>query len=306
MVPSLWSVVLAAGKGRRLSAVTGGTPKQFFRPPGSRSLLEETLARLTPLSGAARTVIVLDSGHRRYFGAGDAPRRGSPVFQPSDRGTAAGVLFGLVPVLAADPAAIVLLTPADHGVRHPAIFRRGIAAAMSHVTASGGVVLFGVEPSAASDDLGWISVDAHVDENGIRAVKGFVEKPPVTEARRLLGCGAAWNTMVLVASARDLLALSAAAVPELAAPFVQALSLAEAARDSHLCAAYPQLPVADFSRDILAGAQGLLAYTWPASMGWSDLGTPERLRAWQRTTAPAVGAQAGTSLLVASGSAAPV
>ena len=55
METQLWSVVLAAGSGRRLSDLTGGTPKQFWRPTGSTSLVEETLARLAPISPPERT-----------------------------------------------------------------------------------------------------------------------------------------------------------------------------------------------------------------------------------------------------------
>ena len=31
-----------------------------------------------------------------------------------------------------------------------------------------------------------------------------------------------------------------------------------------------------------APARGLYAYVWPGSVGWSDLGTVERLHAWHR------------------------
>lgn len=49
MMEDLWSVVLAAGQGRRLAAVTRGTPKQFWRADDRPSLLEETFERLAPL-----------------------------------------------------------------------------------------------------------------------------------------------------------------------------------------------------------------------------------------------------------------
>jgi choline kinase len=38
MVKNAWTIILAAGAGRRLSSVTGGVPKQFWRMPGCRSL----------------------------------------------------------------------------------------------------------------------------------------------------------------------------------------------------------------------------------------------------------------------------
>lgn len=300
MEGSFWAVVLAAGKGRRLSPLTGGTPKQFWRPTGAFSLLDETLARLAPLCPAERTVVVVDDGHRTYIGAQPGYREyGHVVFQPTDRGTAAGVLFGLVPVLTADPDGIVLLTPSDHGIGNAATFRRGIFEAVRCVRSSGGIVLLGVESAAASDDLGWMSLSSEGPAEGIRSVNGFVEKPPVALARRLLASGAVWNTMVLVARAKDLVALSGACLPEITAMFLRAVAMPGSAHRAFFQDLYPRLPVSDFSSDVLAKARGLLAYTWPSSMGWSDLGTPERLRQWLGTTTPGVGAAGTASRLLA-------
>jgi hypothetical protein len=44
---------------------------------------------------------------------------------------------------------------------------------------------------------------------------------------------------------------------------------------------YDGLPLADFSRDLLGVSAGLFVRTWPTSMGWSDLGTPDRLARWR-------------------------
>ncbi len=278
---SLWSVVLAAGSGRRLSGVTGGTPKQFWRPTGSASLVEETLARLSPICPAERTVIVVGASQRHYVSHWSKAQRGGHVaFQPENRGTAAGVLFGLVPVLAQDPHAIVLVTPSDHGVGNPDAFRRGIRDAAAHVQRHDGIVLFGVEPSAAQADYGWITLAASPVAAAVQPVASFVEKPSGDAARKLLSSGAVWNTMVIVARARTLLHLCREQVPDVTDVFVGALTLPPPTREAFLAARYPSLPVADFSRDVLAPAATLLAYTWPASIGWSDLGTPERLRKW--------------------------
>ena len=143
----LWSVMFASGSGPRLPNLTGGTPKQFWRNGGSTSLVEETLARLALICPADRTVIVVTEAQREYVNQWlPVWRRGRVVFQPEDRGTAACVLFGLVTVLTTDPNAVVLITPSDHGVANPDVFRSGILDAVSHVELHGGVVLFGVEP----------------------------------------------------------------------------------------------------------------------------------------------------------------
>ena len=285
MTPPLWSVVLAAGSGRRLSSVTGSTPKQFWRPGGNTSLVEETLARLAPICPPERTVIVVNDSQREYVKEWPpARRRGRVVFQPEDRGTAAGVLFGLVPVLVDDPDAIVLITPSDHGVAKPEAFRRGILDAVAHVQRHDGVVVFGVEPSAAQTDYGWITLDPPSVSTGVQRVVSFVEKPRVGAARQLLSSGADWNTMVIVARARALVDLCREHLPELTAVFVGAVSFPPLTRDAFLVESYRHIQATDFSRAVLTPAVNLLAYTWPAALGWTDLGTPERLRNWLRAT----------------------
>ena len=86
--------------------------------------------------------------------------------------------------------------------------------------------------------------------------------------------------MVMVGRASTLFDLHQQHVPEIAWAFAGALRLPEADRDAYLREAYDHLPARDFSRDVLTPAQGLLTFAWPASLGWSDLGTPERLRRW--------------------------
>ena len=281
MKSPLWSVVLAAGSGRRLSGVTGGIPKQFWRPDGSATLVEETLARLQPLCGADRTVIVVGEAQRKHVTHWESdPPRGHVVFQPEDRGTAAGVLFGLVHVLKRAPNAVVVITPSDHCVANTDAFRRGILEALAHVQHQDGVVLFGVEPTAALTDYGWIRLDSAETSARVKPVASFVEKPPADLAQRLLSSGGVWNTMVLVARARALLHLCQKQIPPVTNVFVSFLTLPEKIRDSYLASRYSQMKATDFSRDVLSRAANLLAYTWPSSIGWSDLGTPERLRTW--------------------------
>ncbi len=266
-----------------MSRVTGATPKQFWRPAGGPSLVEQTLLRLAPICPAERTVIVVAAAHQEYVRQWPKARdSGRVAFQPQDRGTAAGVLFGLVPVLAIDPDAVVVVTPADHGVRNPDAFRRGILDAVTHLELHDDVVLFGVEPATAQTDYGWMTLKPSRLSTGVQLVTSFVEKPPPAEARRLLADGALWNTMVVVARARTLLDRCRQPLRELTDVFAASMALPQQAREAFLAARYPHLEVADFSRDVLTPAAGLLAYTWPASVGWTDLGTPERLQNWLR------------------------
>jgi len=254
-------------------------PKQFFRPSAGDSLLGMTLARVAPLAKPERTVIIVDESHRPLLDDCEVPEGIKVLFQPADRGTATGVLMALMPVLAAAPDDVVVLTPSDHAVADGDAFRRGVRTAARLAEEKRAVTLFAVQPSEASTDLGWIIPDHR--NAPLARVTAFVEKPDQELARRLHKQGAVWNTMVVVGRAADVRSLYEVYLPELATVFDTALSVDnEAARDRFLAQVYPELPPRDFSRDVLERARTLFVYTWPAAIGWSDLGTPERLNDW--------------------------
>ena len=282
----LWTVVLAAGAGRRLSGITNGTPKQFWSPDGGPSLVERTLTRVAPVAAPATTVTVILGEHRRYVrGLARRSLLGHVAEQPCDRGTATGLLAGLFAVAAASPDAIVTVLPSDHGIARPELLRRGVSRAAVAVRAGrAGVVLFGVEPDRATEDYGWISPQplGGWDDAPVRPVVTFVEKPSRSGAAELLVSGAVWNTMILVGHVQALIDLYRRHLPDLTEVFVHAWSLPPDRRDAYLLERYPHLSVTDLSRDVLTPAEGLVVYTWPASLGWTDLGTPERLEHWIR------------------------
>jgi mannose-1-phosphate guanylyltransferase len=292
MANPLWAIVLAAGAGRRLASVTGGVPKQYWKPEGTQSLLESTLERLGPLAVPERTITIVDETHRGHVRAlGRTGELGEVVYQPMDRGTAAGVLLPLAAVVASAPDALVVITPSDHGVEDAECFRRGITRAIARVeSGTSEIVLFGVQPSSVSVDFGWITAGAPtalVGDARFERVHAFVEKPPLHEAFMLFSSGAVWNTMVLVARASALLDLYRRHLPFHADVMLTA-HLQDVGKERFLREWYPELPSADFCRDLLTPSRNLCLYTFPVEMGWSDLGTPERMAEWmavQRTPA---------------------
>ena len=281
-MPQLWSIVLAAGQGRRLAALTGGVPKQFWSPDGDRTLLEQTLDRLAPLVPPKRTMTVIDRSHRALARTlWNRASLGHLLEQPDDRGTAPGVLLGLSEVIARDPEALVLVSPSDHGIARPAGFRTGIRRAMDAIGRNPrDIILFGVRPTSPVGDYGWITSSQEAASGAIRPVTTFVEKPALEAAETLLRRGAVWNTMVMVAHARALLALFEQQLPATTDALQRAWAWDPRARAELLNRTYVDLPRTDFSRDVLTPAHDLSVYTWPPSLGWTDLGTPSRLAAW--------------------------
>ncbi|MEZ5318127.1 MAG: sugar phosphate nucleotidyltransferase [Vicinamibacterales bacterium] len=283
MQPSsqVWAIVLAGGSGSRLAGITAGVPKQFCGF-GGRTLLEDTIDRIAPIVDSGRTSVVVDRAHEPYLRAVNWPGPVRLLHQPRNRGTAAGVLFGLLPAIGSGCDPIVVLTPSDHGVTDEVAFQDSIRDAVEAVASGGyGVVLFGAEPSEPDGDYGWISpAVAPRGDSGFVPVDSFVEKPSPQTAANLFEKRAVWNTMVIVARLSVLLDLYRRHLPHLVRTFAGALQVSEPARTAFLERHYESLTVADFCRDVLMQATGLWVRIWPAAVGWSDLGTPERLRRW--------------------------
>jgi mannose-1-phosphate guanylyltransferase len=278
-----WAIILAAGEGTRLAAVTRALyghelPKQFAALDSDRTLLQLTMDRVALLAPAERTVVVVAEGYADLARSQLAAYPGVEVVaQPANVGTGPGVLLPLAHVQARDPDAEVAIFPSDHHVRRWGAFAEAVrwAADVAPTTASG-VALLGAAADRPASDLGWIVRGGRLGGEIGRAwrVQRFVEKPPESVARLLLGTGGLWNTMVLAGAGRALWQLARAHIPRQTDLFDQ--YLAEGAGPGPRDRLYRQLAPADFSRDVLQRAEGL-AVVPLVDAGWCDCGTPERL-----------------------------
>ena len=140
---NLWGLVLAAGDGRRLQALTTKTdglavPKQFCALRSGPSLLSEALQRARKVAAPQRICTIVAEQHRRFWlGHLDSVRADNVIVQPRNRGTAHGILLPLLRILEVDPAARILVLPSDHYVRDEAqlafaLRDRGCGVILSH------------------------------------------------------------------------------------------------------------------------------------------------------------------------------
>lgn len=286
---NVWSVVLAGGEGARLRALTTrpcGTavPKQFCSFQGGRTLLEDAVDRAAGVVDRARVCAIVAQQHREWWPSALEGMPMQNVFvQPRNRGTAIGVLFSILQVLARDPEAKLLLLPADHYVREEAVLRRSLRIALSRLERDPSTpMLLGLEPDEVDADLGYI-LPGEVDPLGGRRVGRFIEKPPVHVAEQIIAAGGLWNTFIIAACARSLLNLCmqrfAPIVMEMRVIMNRAASagLPQAAGWAAITEMYERLPEVDFSRHVLEGREASLRVVHVPACGWSDLGTPKRV-----------------------------
>ena len=270
-IPGFWAVIPAGGAGTRLWPLSrAGHPKFLHDLTGSgRSLLQETVDRVTPLAGD-RVVIVTGAAHEA------AVREQLPsladaqvIAEPAPRESMAAIGLAAAVVEAQDPEAILGSFAADHVIPDASAFHACVTEAVE-VARGGRVVTIGIEPTHPSTGFGYIQMGAVIPGVATaRRVRQFVEKPDARRAAAYLATGEfRWNAGMFVVRAATLLDLLHRWHPELA-DGVRAI----AADPSRLDAIWPTLEkiaidhaVAEPAADI-----GVVAVV-PGNFAWDDIG----------------------------------
>jgi mannose-1-phosphate guanylyltransferase len=280
-----WGVILAGGDGERLRRLTkfiagDDRPKQFCPLlEGGRTLLEGTKSRIASAVAADRTLYLLTRNHEPFFGPALADVPDSlRILQPSNRGTLAAILCGLTKIFQVDPDAVIAFFPSDHYYSRERVLIQGISNGFAAAeTVCDSVVLLGAKAVCAETGYGYIEPGAELPAGGgkLRRVRSFWEKPAPDLAQDLLEQGCLWNTFVMFGRARTFLSLIESAVPALYRAFEPMLSTPMS--PAGLEEIYNRIPVADFSKLVLANGVGQTAVLDLGDLGWSDLGDPQRV-----------------------------
>src|SRR5690349_3445615 len=160
---ALGAIILAGGDGLRLSSltyrVTGQQiPKQFCPLLGNTTMLEATIRRVSLSFPSHAILTVVTRSHECFYrSALAAVSPETMLVQPSNRGTAAAIVYALLKHEEVNPTAIVAVFPSDHYVSDDGVFMRHVALAVRVVSCfPWTIVLLGARPSGPDVDYGWI------------------------------------------------------------------------------------------------------------------------------------------------------
>lgn len=269
-------VIMAGGIGSRFWPMsTPERPKQFIDVLGTgKTLLQMTIERFEGIFPPER-IWVVTSQHYRSLVREQLPLIPDDhiLLEPCRRNTAPCIAYAVWKIKRRDPDARMVISPADHVVADVETFRRVIREGLAFVSPQGGLLTLGMEPSRPETGYGYIQVKQGSNGTSICEVEAFKEKPDYTTAQAYLNAGGYyWNAGIFLWHVAAIERAFRENLPEVATLFdslneIYYTSGEQAAIDR----LFPECPNISVDYAIMEHASGI--YVYPASFGWSDLGT---------------------------------
>lgn len=188
------SVIIAGGKGERFWPMsTPENPKQFLTIWSGKSMLEETIERLSSISGKDRWIITTENLKERTSQC----HVEHIICEPYGRNTAMAVALAVFYIGRNRSDEIMGIFPADHVIRETDIFQKRLEEAIE-TAKKDYIVVFGIEPTRPETGYGYIEAGKNI-KDGCFDVEMFREKPDRITAESFLKSGNFfWNSGMFV------------------------------------------------------------------------------------------------------------
>lgn len=273
----LFAVILAGGGGTRLwPRSTNAKPKQFLRLISDKTLLQETLSRITPLVQPERVLVITNFKYKAMVEADLPSIPPRNIFaEPEKKDTAMAMGVGAIMASKLDPEAVIINLAADHVVKNENEFRRTMLAAADASMTGDYLVTVGISPTFPHTGLGYIKIGEKINEFNhlpIYKVIGFTEKPEIDKAEEFITTGKYfWNANNYVWTAKSALEAFKKHLPKTYSQLLELKGALDGKKPNksakEIYAAAEPISI-DYGVSEKAGNLLLV----PGDFGWSDIG----------------------------------
>lgn len=225
-------VILSGGAGTRLWPLSWGDhPKQFLPLVSNKTMIQETLLRLSNLEIDA-PIVSCGEGHRFLVAQqiGEiTDKKPTILLEPMAKNTAPAIAAACCAAMKRDKDAIVVVLPSDHVIADVKTFQRAVMTAAKNAE-KGALVTFGIVPTFAATGYGYVKASG-AETDGAFTLEKFVEKPCLEKAQEYLASGEySWNSGMFVFKAATFIEELKVHSPEMAKLSIE--SFEKAAADS--------------------------------------------------------------------------
>ena len=270
---------MAGGIGSRFWPMSSAQlPKQFIDVLGcGRTLIQLTVDRFKGIC-LLENVWVVTSANYAEIVKEQLPEvpEDHILLEPCRRNTAPCIAYVSWKIKAKNPKANIVVTPSDHIVMDVREFGRVVTSAMNFTAESDAIVTLGMKATRPETGYGYIEADltmACPSNKEIYRVDAFKEKPNLATAERYLQRNNYfWNAGIFIWNVNTIVNALRVYQPSMAEIFERMLPYYYT--DEEQAVVNELFPTCEnISVDYAIMEKADEIYVFPASFGWSDLGT---------------------------------
>lgn len=275
---------MAGGIGSRFWPMsTIERPKQFVDVLGTgRTFIQMTLDRFKGIIPLENIWVVTSQTYRDVVSE-QLPEipEGNILLEPCRRNTAPCIAYASWRIKSIDAKATIVVSPSDHLVLDVAEFQRVIKSSLDFASDSDAIVTLGMKPTRPETGYGYIQADLSypsVRNKEIFRVDAFREKPDLATATKYITQPyMLWNSGIFIWNVSTIVNALRVHAPEINDIFENLLPVYGTAEEQDtINQEFPKCESISVDYAILEKSDEI--YCFPASFGWSDLGTWGSLR----------------------------
>ena len=273
--PHHYGLILAGGRGTRFwPRSRRRSAKQVLSVVGSRSLIQDTVARLHPVIPPERIWVLTNDYLRDEIvrQLPDIPPR-QILAEPAQRNTAPAIGLAAHILQSIDPEAVMGVFPADHVIAKEGLYRQLVRGALRSA-GQGELVVLGIQPRWAETGYGYIEFPKGTKAGSTPiAIRRFKEKPTPRVAKRYVAAGNYfWNAGMFFWRAGVMLDALRKNLPRTASILASLPGFHDDAFMARLREAFPLCENISIDFAVMEKARGVLGIACP-EIGWNDVGS---------------------------------
>lgn len=198
------------------------------------------------------------------------------LLEPCRRNTAPCIAYAAWKIKKKDPHANMVVTPSDHFVADCAEFRRVIKSALKFAAESDAIMTLGIKPTRPETGYGYIEAvlgTAALSNKEVFRVDSFKEKPDLDTAKQYISKNNFyWNSGIFIWSVQTIVNAFRVYQSPIASVFESMMPYYFTGQEQAVVdEKFPECRNISVDYAILERAEEI--FVFPASFGWSDLGT---------------------------------
>ncbi len=272
-------VIMAGGVGSRFWPMsTPEKPKQFIDVLGcGRTFIQLTFDRFKGIVNPENVWVVTSANYANIVKE-QLPEipESNILLEPCRRNTAPCIAYVSWRIKSKNPKANLVIVPSDHIILDVVEFQRVITSALEFTSKSDAIVTLGMKPTRPDTGYGYIQADlsaASLVNKNIYRVDAFKEKPDLATAKEYISHSEYfWNSGMFVWNVNTIVNALRIYQPGIAEIFESLMPYYGTDKEQEMI--NERFPMCDnISIDYAVMEKADEIFVFPASFGWSDVGT---------------------------------